>query len=232
MVIYIYRKYMMWKKHICNICNYSTDRLYDYKKHTVSQLHTRRTEHHRRILAQNTVNMVKTVTTNEQRNSKESVTCEYCRKKLARKYTLNRHYFSCFNKNKVNEKATSYTKNGKNCHISDLIKLLHEKDEHSATERKLAAKERDKKDVLLAKAYSNIDKMNKKLLEEHLEIKKLLSNAIDNNNTIQYDKMIENNPITAKHVRDNFGDAYHYDKLMAKPLNKKEKKNVGNIWAN
>lgn len=214
----------MDKKHCCKTCNYSTDRLYDYKKHIGSKLHNRKINNFKQNLAQSVVNDERKRHTNEYKGSKEKVSCEHCGKILSRKFSLKRHYKSCFLKKKVDEKANLLVKNEQNNVVAELIQLLQKKDEHTANERDLAAKERDKKDVLLAKAYGKINKMNKKLLEEQKEIKKLLNRAIGINDNFPHSKMIENRPITAKHVRDNFSDAYHYDKVMARPLNEEEEK--------
>ena len=81
-------------KYIGDLCDYSTDRKYDYTKHLISKKHKKKVQ----VNTNNLENVVISLANNSQiphnRNNKSYV-CKYCSKPFHRTDNLNRHYKTC-----------------------------------------------------------------------------------------------------------------------------------------
>lgn len=203
----------------CECCSYSSHRLYDFNKHVRSKKHVRNLSRFERQITQNNKKIQQKIMENNKIKSKESASCEYCSKKFTRKDSLNRHYLVCKVLKKEDEQPKSLSENDKKNQkfIFDLIDMLKQKE--TQLNNQISKKEEAYK-LLLKEKESAIKKEQK----EKKEIMKELNKLLKNSKTIEYSKMNDGKPITAKHVRENFRDAYHFDEIMDKPLDKEEEK--------
>ena len=85
--------YRMVKTHICNYCNYQTDRLSSYKKHLQTKKHMKNSK----INSENKGNLKGTRSKLKlpEGNEKLPSSCKYCGKEISRSKNLKKHYLVC-----------------------------------------------------------------------------------------------------------------------------------------
>ncbi len=94
----------MPKKYVCNLCNYSTDRQYDFQKHARTKKHISKAIHSKVSInyagaSKNDANICKKVT---------ELICEHCGKISSHRNNIARHYKNC---NKYKEHLIKHEKN-------------------------------------------------------------------------------------------------------------------------
>lgn len=187
----------------CEYCNYHAKRMFEYKRHLQSKKHEKYKTYIEHKMSELNDAKISDIYKIIDKKELKKVTCNDCGKILSRKSALNLHYKTCKSKKKVN--------NGRNSGVK--------KDDFSMFLQII-----NKKDDMVAKAFDSLEKMNKKLLKEQNDMKKIVKNILQNNKTIRYDGISESKSITTKHVIEHFTNAFSYDKLMEPPLDEEEEK--------
>jgi hypothetical protein len=219
------------KKYICDICNYSSTRYYDIKRHNQSKKHQKNeknvshkngsSSHERGSVSHKNGNILNKII---KTTKNKEIDCEYCGKKISYKRHLKRHYSKCKYKLTYDEEIEKQQ-------IIEKIKLekinyqlkckkLEEKLETELIEKQRIEEDRqrieeDKQQIEKEKEeiLNNFNQCLIKIWEE--KTKPQIVNNIQNN-TINAEQL------TIRYVRKNFTDAYNYDDLMIPDLSNEE----------
>jgi len=150
----------MSKKFYCNLCNYSTNRQYDYNKHIKTKKHIKNKT--KSSVAKNATEVANIATEVAffATEKSSSVTCEYCGRSIYDKKFLHRHYKSCKDYIKAKVEAE------KNTIIQKLQTELKRRDEE------------------LQRNFEELEEL-KGIEKEFLEFMKKVANSGTNNTTIK-----------------------------------------------
>ena len=183
----------MNKKYNCDICNYDTCKLSNYKKHLLTKKHVNNEKEYdinKVSKLEDSVCKLKDGVS----KLEDNITCKYCKKKLVYKKNIYKHLKNCKEKEKQELEQ-------------DKLKLENEKHE---LETKLKNEE-------LAKL--ELEKQNKEIQKDYNEaLKIIMDSCMANGNNI----INNNQTINQVYIMNNFNDAYNFKDLMAPPLTAEE----------
>ena len=194
--------------HKCDLCNYSTDRLFNYNKHINSKKHKSKEISHKKVaieMVQDSAPRCKKLHREniEEKNIREAFVCEYCKKIYHHHGTLNRHLRTCKDKKQVDQISKD-----------QLIAQLIEKNERMEDEMQKKDKEKNKLKDELIKTNYDLKETNHELLNlvNQMNEKEHTGTTINNYNMF--------------YVINNFTNAHNIEDLMTPQLTEKEIKYI------
>ena len=227
----------MTKKYICHHCNYATDKLFNYNKHTKTKKHTtalRKVATSKIDAATSKIEAATSICEGnpsifEGKPSKNDVArnriiCKFCKKEFSERYNRDRHYRTC------KYKIIHEIEDDKDVIITEL--RVKNEEQSKELEKAIQIKEEATKELedlehkyieLLQKVADN--SLDKKTINNCNTINSITNNS---NNTINNktnsntnnsnNKTTNKNAINMYYVINNFKDAPNYIDKMSSPL--------------